>query len=171
MVATAPRKEFFASLLYIGSESQSMKAELQNLICQYFPHLEARICFKSPLKISNFFNVKDRLPKRLRSCIIYNYSCSACSASYLGSTQRALYMREAEHLGISYRTGLPLTKPLQSAIRSHSVQCAALERKNFNIVGSEKNVLKLRILESLQISRNKPILNMTESAFALQIAV
>ena len=103
-----------------------------------------------------------------RSSIIYSYVCTHCGAQHVGSTALTLFVRSSEHSGKSHRTGLPVSCPKHSAIRSHTEQvCNAAV--SFSIVGSASNELDLRILESIYIHDRKPILNDKESAFNLQI--
>ena len=55
----------------------------------------------------------------MRSAVAYIYQCPKCGAQYVGSTNRNLSTRAAEHAGVSVRTGLPLSQPCQSHIRDH----------------------------------------------------
>ena len=144
-----------------------MKSDLQKLCQQYFPQIDPKLVFCNKFTTGSLFNYKDKIPLNLRSCIIYNYSCAGCAASYLGSTLRAFYVRKAEHKGFSYRTDRPLGKPPQSSIRAHSERCTPVRSDNFNIVDYESNKTKLRILESLHTTKVKPSLNDMQSSFKL----
>ena len=93
----------------------------------------------------------------------------ACDASYVGSTLRAFYVREAEHRGMSHRTGNFLGRPPQSAVRNHSDQCSEISSNSFKFVAYEENPTKLRILESLYIHAWSPSLNDRMSAYKLNI--
>ena len=76
----------------------------------------------------------------------------------------------AEHVGRSYRTKRMLGTPPQSSIREHAFLCdSRIDISIFKIVSTASNVLDLRILESLHISKNQPILNDTRSSFPLKI--
>ena len=58
-----------------------------------------------------------------------------------------------------------LTSPPYSSIREHASACdSPVSLDNFSILGSCKNVLDLRILESLYIFKLKPSLNNMQSA-------
>ena len=79
--------------------------------------------------------------------------------------------RMSEHLGMSPRTGQPLSQPSQSSIRNHcyqSCQCAP-SFFNFSVIDSDSNPLSLRIKESIHIHSSKPPLNETNSAYPLNI--
>ena len=97
--------------------------------------------------------------------------CVAVRGFDQSSTHRNLYMRVAEHAGVSFRTKVPLTSPPYSAVREHLEQCnntpASIE--NFKILDRNKFYTDLRILESLYIFKLKPSLNNTSSAFPLSI--
>ncbi|XP_069983548.1 uncharacterized protein [Penaeus vannamei] len=62
----------------------------------------------------------DKVPKPLRSSIVYKFTCGSCDATYIGKTSRILFMRIEEHKGFSFRnTNCKLTRPNKSSIRSH----------------------------------------------------
>ena len=78
-----------------------------------------------------------------------------------------------EHRGVSLRTGLPLKRPLQSAIRNHAASCGGMHGDvlldDFKLLGGSRNIVDLRIIESLFIHTKSPNLNETASAFPLKI--
>jgi hypothetical protein len=77
----------------------------------------------------------------------------------------------AEHAGRSFRTSLPLSSPPHPAIRTHAEKCDLPVRLgDFNVISSTSGTTDLRILESLHILSDKPVLNDTQSAFPLQLA-
>ena len=78
------------------------------------------IVFRSSRRISSFFPFKDKVPKYLRSSVVYLFKCRCCSASYVGQTTRHLHTRISEHLGISPITGKHSTNPAISSILSHT---------------------------------------------------
>ena len=40
----------------------------------------------SSFKIGSLFSVKDLIPKELKSCVVYRFSCAGCGACYVGET-------------------------------------------------------------------------------------
>ena len=72
-----------------------------------YPHLNIRFVFRFSTRISSFFPFKDKVPKLMRSGVVYLFKCRCCSASYVGQTMRHLHTRISEHLGISPITGKP----------------------------------------------------------------
>ena len=130
------------------------------------------IILSNPLKISNFFQYKDRLPKSMSASLIYEFSCTLGSVpvSYVGSTKRHLYQRIAEHAGRSARTNSILSSPPHSSIREHSATCmCSISIDNFKSLGSAQDEISLRILESIHILKKRPSLNDQQSAFPLLI--
>ena len=66
--------------------------------------LKSHVCFvfRSSTRLSSFFPFKDKVPKFLRSGVVYLFKCRCCSASYVGQTTHHLHTRVSEHLGISH---------------------------------------------------------------------
>ena len=161
----------FITMQYYGSQSDKLKTELLSLLRKTLPTIKFNIVLTNKRTIGSLFKYEDSLPRMSRSRVVYKYVCSQCDAAYVGSTIRTLYVRAAEHRGVSSRTGLPVAKPPQSAIRNHceqSCQCAP-NLSSFSIIDSETNPLYLRIKESIHIHQLKPSLNETNSAYPLYI--
>ena len=69
-------------------------------------------------------------------------------------TTRTLGVRADEHAGVSFRTGVPLTRPPHSAVREHLESYpASYGINNFKILASAAQESDLRILESLYIAK------------------
>ena len=86
----------------------------------------------------------------MRSGVIYKYKCGGCQASYVGKTQRSLHQRIMEHSGRSFRTGSLLSKPSNSAIRTHAQEADHPMREgNFDILFSPRLGGDLLIAEAL----------------------
>ena len=98
----------------------------------------------------------------LLSGLIYNYKCGACNASYYGTTKHHFKVRICEHLDISHLTGkkVKIGNKKFTAIQEHLLYCNySPSLEGFSILTRESNDFKLKIMESLLIARNKPILN------------
>ena len=81
--AFACKKELVCVLPFIGKKSlQLISKSVQNIL--NFCHLN--LPFHSPYKLRTFFRFKDTSDKKIRSDIVYRYSCSSCSATYYGKT-------------------------------------------------------------------------------------
>ena len=96
--------------------------------------------------------------------------CSCCNATYYGQTQRHIFVRASEHLGITALTGKFVKTPKKSAIFDHMLlDCHKASIDNFSIHSKENNAYKLQLKESLLISRDKPILNRNIYSFPLEL--
>ena len=163
-----PNQEMYVSLPYFGSQSDKFKLELSVLFRKYFNDISFHFIFVNPFKIGSFFKHKDVLPKEMRSSLIYKYSCVQCASEYIGSTTRLLASRVAEHSGRSLRTNRILAHPSHSNIREHAQTCGTpITIDNFTILDSCSNTNDLRILESLYIFKDRPVLNNMQSAHPL----
>ena len=155
---------------YVGHHSEKLREELTSLLSQYLPSIHFNPILINNFKIGSFFNYKDKIPKALRSSVIYKFSCERCSSEYAGSTTRSLLIRASEHAGRSYRTINRLATPSQSTVRDHAESCGSpITLNQFSIVSSCKNETDLRILESIFIHKLKPPINNTLSAFPLSL--
>ena len=151
-----------------NNSSIFVRKELKRLMDRFYPHIDFRAVFFNSFSIKGLLNHKERLPVALYSGVCYNYTCDACSATYIGSTIKCLKTRVDEHFGRSSRTGSLLVKPLQSKVRDHIFNCnSAFCLDNFKILGSFNDQSQLRIAESLEIHFRKPNLNGDSSSFPL----
>ena len=166
------KKDCYISLPYFGYQSEKMKRDLVKFLSNLYKDVNFKIILSNKLRIGSFFNHKDRVSNNMKSSIVYKYTCCVpgCTSVYIGSTKRHLYERVSEHIGISSRTGVELSRPPFSAIREHSKLCKCeIDIKNFRIIGSCNSEFGLRILESLHINKARPDLNNMSSCYALSM--
>ena len=147
-------------LPFTGSHSLQIRTQITRLYNAAYPYLNIRFVFRSSTRISSFFPFTDKVPKFLRSGVVYLFKCRCCSASYVGQTTRHLHIRISEHLGITSITGKPSSRPVMSSIFSH-----------LNTTGHSANFdsCELMIHESLFISKLKPSLNVQGSSIPLNL--
>ena len=93
---TAPKLLFSLVLPFTGDHSLQIHREVTKLLSSAYPHVQFRVVFRPICRLSNFFVFKDRLPIKMRSCVVYKFTCRCCQASYLGQTSRLLHIRESE---------------------------------------------------------------------------
>ena len=128
--------------------------------------------FSSKYKLGSFFNFKDKVPKNLKSLVLYKYTCSNCNITYIGKSTRHYQVRFSEHLGISKLTNKPFTFNSKTAttvgehINSHGHPA---DSDSFRIIGQAKNDFHLKIKESLNIMKENPRLNKTVQSFPLYL--
>ena len=163
------KQNIFIKLPFFGNESFIIRKRLQHLIKMYYPQVKLNLIFTNDFKIANFFKFKDRIPDPLRSSVVYKYTCNRCNSIYVGMTSRHLSTRIAEHLGVSFRSGLALTSPPFSQIRNHINESPDqhhnynLNKEQFEIITSANSKYDLIIKESLIIKTLRPNLNNIES--------
>ena len=142
-----------------------MKSIQQNL-----KFCSLKIVFQSPCKLRTLFKFKDTLDKKIRSDLVYRYTCSNCNVTYYGKTYRHFFTRAAEHMGISNLTEKRVKNVKPSAVSDHLLQCdCSISFDDFDILASESNNFRLLIKESLLIKRDKPVLNRTIKSFPLKL--
>ena len=96
--------------------------------------------------------------------------CSCCNATYYGQTQRHVFVRASEHLGITPLTGKFVKKLKKSAIFDQIfVDGHKASFGNFAIFLKESNAFKLQLKGFLLISRDKLILNKNICSFPLEL--
>ena len=155
----------------MGHLSKTIKKELEQLLKEQYPYALFHFIFKNPFTISSLFKFKDSLPELMRFCIVYKFTCPKCNlGNYVGCTNRLLRVRIDSHKGVSYRTGVKLSKPEFSSIRNHSFQCKhKVDYSDFKILAQAQNSSCLFLLESLFIKQLKPPLNNSTTSVPLNI--
>ena len=167
---TAPLLKKYIELPYIGKQSQELKDEMLKLIRDFFPHISPNFYFRCYRRLGGSFNLKDRPAIMMRSDVIYAYKCDSCPQSYIGSTSVNLFIRSAQHRGVSHRTGRHMAKPVKSSIREHcELDNHRFSYDNFSILDSAQNKIDLRILESIYIKKLRPQMNDMDSVVPLNI--
>ena len=63
----------YCKLPYIGLFSKTTKQKLKNIWDQYCNYLSVKIAF-IPVKVGDLFNVKDVIPKLLKSSVVYKFA-------------------------------------------------------------------------------------------------
>ena len=91
-----PKKIVHFSLPFTGTHSLQIHTQISRLCIADFPHLNIRLIFRFPTQNSTFFQFKDKLPKYLRSSVVYSFTCRCYSASYVGQTTRHTYTLESQ---------------------------------------------------------------------------
>ena len=103
---------------------------------------------------------------------MYQYKCGGCNATYYGKTKRHFKVRICEHLGISHLTDkkVKIDNNKLTVIQEHLLCCNySPSFEDFPVLTKEINDFKLKIMESLIIARDKPILNKADSSLHLEL--
>ena len=147
-------KPLYLSFRYFGPIAEKLKTEWLLLLAKYYMEKKFQVILVNGFTIGLFFNYKHKLPLRMQSSLVYKYSCVHCISEYVGMTTRTFGVTADEHAGVSFRTGVPLTRPPHSAVREHLESCpASYEINNFKSdFNNFKSILDLthmsQILES-----------------------
>ena len=165
-----PRCSVYLNLPYLGNLTSTLNSLLLDSLKRSFPQCNFHFINKNNHSIGSYFRVKDTIPTLLSSRVIYKYTCADCQVDYVGQTGLQLKMRAYKHMGLSFRTSLPISQPEHSAIRSHSDQLKhPILFTNFSILDTSNVEAERRILESLYIKHLKPALNDTISSTKLNM--
>ena len=121
-IPTVPKKELIITLPYLGKVSQIVKTRLTKTMNKNMKFCKLGVIFQTNNTLKNYFCFKDSVSKRLRSNLIYKFSCGSCTASYIGKTYRYL-KRVSEYQGVSPRTGKPVKGTLSTSVKDHMLVC------------------------------------------------
>ena len=130
------------------------------------------VVFRSPNRIRNAFQFKDKIPKCMNSKVIYKFKCNICNDVCIGETKRHFLVREYEHLGKSILTdkSLKYTEKDATAIRKHCHNHGhTADISCFSLVGNAANKYHLKLKESLLILKMKPSLNVAKESVPLHL--
>ena len=170
IVFTVPKKEIMIVLPYLGKISLNIRTKIIRMVRSRIPYCNVRFVYQSKCKLSNLFTFKDRIPKFLRSGIVYKFQCGGCNATYYGKTQRHFKVRIGEHLGVSPLTGKKVKGVLESSIKDHLLFCKFNPNfEDFSIIANNDNNFKITLMESLLISRDHPTLNKNIKSMPLEL--
>ena len=164
---TASKKQLVCVLPFIGKKLLQLRSRLVKSIQGNLQFCSLKVVFQSPCKLRSLFHFKDTLDKKIRSDLVYRYTCSY---RYYGKTYLHFFTRAAEHMGISNSTEKRIKNAKQLAVSDHLLQCdCSINFDDFDILASETNNFRLLIKESLLIIRDKPVLNRTTTLFPLKL--
>ena len=172
MVPNVPKRNVFVKLPFLGSTLFQIRKKLQKLFSDKLTSCNLKIVFTSPVRVKSFFTFKDKLPKILHSGLVYNWKCGGCNDTYYRKTKRHVKVRICEYLRISQLTGkkVKIDNNKLMVIQEHLLCCNYSQSfEDFFILTRESNDFKLKIMESLLIARDKPILNKADSSLPLEL--
>ena len=110
-------------LPFIGKKSLQLRSKLVKSVQNNLSFCHLKVVFQCPRRPCILFRFKDTLYKKIRSDLVYRYSCSSCNATYYGKTYRHLFTRAAEHMGISNLTAKGVKNVKEAAVSEHLLQC------------------------------------------------
>jgi len=141
----------FLILPYFGTLSDSFEKSLKSIVHSAYTQVELKVVFRTTKRLADMFKIKDTIPKRFKSCLVYGVYCTDCTDFYVGKTKRHLSTRFKEHRDF--------TKP--TAVTSHLLTTGHDVKFDVKILSSGTTDIELLIKEYLIIKRLKPKLNTT----------
>ena len=172
MIPNVPKRTVFVKLPFLGSTSSQIRKKLQKLFGDKLTPSNLKIVFTLPVSVKSFFTLKDKLPKMLLWRLVYQYNCGGGNGTYYGKTRCHFKVRICEHLAISHLTEkkVKIDNNKLTAIQEHLLCCNfSPSFEDFSILIRESNEFKLKIMKSLLIARDKPILNKVDSSLPLAV--
>ena len=82
-----------------------------------------KVVFPSQSKLNTLLGFKDTLNKKIRSFLVYIYTCSNCNVTYYDKTYHHFFARASKHMGVSNLTGKRLKNIKDSVVSDHLFQC------------------------------------------------
>ena len=123
-----------------------MRARVVKSIQQNLKFCCLNVIFQSPWKLLALYKLKDSLDKKIRSDLIYSYTCSNCNVTYYGKTSRHFFTRAAEHVGISNLIEKRVKNMKESAVSDHRLRCdCVISFDDFDVLASHTNNFRLLI--------------------------
>lgn len=101
-ICIVPKKDLVCVFPFLGKNSLEIKKCLQNSTKRTLPYCKLKVVFKSPSKIVDHFDLKDVLPKKICSHIVYSFKCDSGNAIYYDKAELHFYVTPAEDMGISH---------------------------------------------------------------------
>ena len=109
-------------------------------------------------------NVKDSIPRSLRSNVIYKFLCAGCNSVYVGETSRHLSTRVHEHLHSDKNSHI--YKHLKSSDKRR-MSCGD---NCFTVLETASTYNHLKLKEALHIMWEKPLLNKQVKQFDISVS-
>ena len=155
----------YFKLPYINNLSHHIKNKLLKL-CKEFckKNFNNKLVFNS-FKIKNYFSYKGLIPNDLKSFLVYKFTSTSCSSSYIGETSRQFKSKFEEHIKKDNKSHI--SKHLHSTATcfdSYSFLC-------FKIIDKANSKFDLKIKEALDIIWRKPNLNARQNHLAFTLSL
>ena len=164
----APKKQLTCVLPFLGKKSLQLRSRLVSSVNKTVRFCNLKVVFWSQRKLNTLFRFKDTLNKKIRSFLVYRYTCSNCNVTYYGKIYRHFFTRAAEHMGVS--TGKRLKNIKDSAVSDHLLECnCTIDFNHFDILATDVSKFNLLVKESLLTKRDNPVLNGAIKSFPLEL--
>ena len=142
-----PKRELIFVLPYLGKLSLDLRTRCRRTIERDLPYCKLKKIFRSKCRLNTLFRLKDPLEKKIRSGIIYRYTCKVIFIlqGYLLLENLPSLLYKSGDLQ-SYRK-----MPQKPAISDHLLQCnCTINFEDFSILATDCN--KFKLLLKVQIT-------------------
>ena len=149
---------------YAGEKGETILKDLKNTLETNLPeNIKCRVV-QTGTKLSQNFNVKDKVNEKHLSNFIYRHECrnKKCNHSYIGETARRKVLRTEEHSG----------KDKQSWIYKHSSTTKHPKAKDehFEVLATNyADRRRRKLAEAMFIRDRKPSLNIQKESYRLKL--
>ena len=148
----------------IGHILTDVKRKINRFCKLYCKSLSIKIIL-TPFTVADMFNVKDPIPKSLKSFVVYKFVCPGCNTCYIGETTRHLSKRITDHLETDKKSHI-FAQLVNNQI------CKALSTENcFEIIDAAGAPFRLKLKEAIHIIWKKPSLNKQQKHVSISITV
>ena len=149
----------------MGNLSHHIKIKLSKL-CKKFCKENFNIkLFYNSFKIKNYFSYKDPIPNDLKSFVVYKFTCTSCSSSYIDKTCCHFKTKIEEHIKKDNKSYI--FKHLHSTgtcFDSYNSLC-------FKRIDKANSKFDSKIKDALHINWRKPNLNEQQNHLALTLSI
>ena len=136
----------YYKLPYIGHISTNVKCKIKRRFCKYYCKSLNIKTVLAPFKVADMFNVKDPVPKSLKSFVVYKFVLPGCNACYIGETTRHLSTMIKRAFGNGYKI------PYFTHLVNNEICKALITESCFEILGSASTPLRLKLKEEEAIA-------------------
>ena len=82
---------------YLGDKGDNLLKSLKAKLKHHFTKVVKFRIIQSTQKLSFYTNMKDQIPKLMKSYVVYQFNCPGCNDRYIGKTECNLCTRTEEH--------------------------------------------------------------------------
>ena len=156
----------YFKLPFIGTFSKIAESKIKTIVNKYCkPGTVVKLAFTST-KISSYFSPKDKMLSNLVSNVVYRFSCSGCTSTYVGFTTCHLTKRIHEHLSTDS------SSHVFKHVNKFKKCKKNLSAKQFEILDKGLTKFQLRQKEAMWIKWLSPDINkQKEYKLALSITI
>jgi hypothetical protein len=94
---TSTKRRIFLDIPFVGKPTDIFKKRISKITRTIDPNINIQTIERPPNSLSQYFPLKDPIPKLLKSKVVYKLNCINCDVTYIGKTIRHIGKRLQEH--------------------------------------------------------------------------